>query len=356
MPYLCFLLLLCYSKNIKTLIQKLHRVNFLLPFLRIAALPVVLILSGIGFNLFFGSYSSGPQEIFGGPAVANAENLEGEEAVFTANFAPGEFEPAKSDEDFGGFLVLDEASLVNSASPLAGTLISREGLMIYKIQEGDNLSTIAAKFGISLNTILWANNGLKTSFIKPGQELVILPVSGVIHEVQEGETIDSIAALYSVDVGLIQKFNKNLSSTTLIIPGAKPKRSLAQAASLNLPAMSGYFAIPTRGWNWGRLHSYNAVDIANACGTPVYAAAEGLVTQVESGWNGGYGNYLIIEHPINENVWTRYAHLLKSIVSVGSYVLQGDLIAYIGNTGNTHGPTGCHLHFEVGGARNPFAK
>lgn len=121
------------------------------------------------------------------------------------------------------------------------------------------------------------------------------------------------------------------------------------------PDLGKYLSIPARGWNWGHLHNYNAVDIANICGAPIYAAAEGLITELrEGGWNEGYGSYIMISHP--NNVLTKYAHNKKNLVSVGQYVLRGDLIAYIGNTGNTHGPTGCHLHFEVRGARNPFAK
>ena len=123
----------------------------------------------------------------------------------------------------------------------------------------------------------------------------------------------------------------------------------------NWPDLGKYLTIPAAGWNWGQLHNYNAVDIANTCGTPVYAAAEGLVSESRQGsWNEGYGSYVIIKHP--NNVLTKYAHNRKNLVSVGQYVLRGDLIAYVGNTGNTHGPTGCHLHFEVKGAKNPFAK
>jgi murein DD-endopeptidase MepM/ murein hydrolase activator NlpD len=141
---------------------------------------------------------------------------------------------------------------------------------------------------------------------------------------------------------------------TVIIPYAKPLKGSYNLAEA-LPNYPGYFAIPTTGWNWGIVHNYNAVDIANACGTPVYSSAEGLVIESSSsGWNGGYGAYIIIEHP--NNTKTRYAHLEKIFTSIGDYVSQGDLIANIGNTGQTHGPTGCHLHFEVIGARNPFAK
>ncbi|MFN7088407.1 MAG: M23 family metallopeptidase, partial [Candidatus Paceibacteria bacterium] len=51
-----------------------------------------------------------------------------------------------------------------------------------------------------------------------------------------------------------------------------------------------------------------------------------------------------------------YAHLSAVLVSSGAYVNQGDIIGSIGNTGKTHGPTGCHVHFEVRGGANPFAR
>lgn len=116
-----------------------------------------------------------------------------------------------------------------------------------------------------------------------------------------------------------------------------------------------YFIMPTQGWNWGKLHDYNAVDIAADCGQPILAAAEGLVIEAKDDnyWNEGYGNYILILHPTD--LKTRYAHTAKNLVKIGDYVYQGQKIALIGNSGNTQGWTGCHLHFEVHGARNPFA-
>ena len=258
------------------------------------------------------------------------------------------------------FIIVDGASLLNVNNPLSNVLPTREGLMIYKIQKGDNLSRIAANFGISLNTILWANNDLKIHAIQPGQEIVILPVTGVLHQVQEGETLENISSQYNVPIERVLNANPNLipaklsGGSTIIIPDTRPLKSNFLLSS-NLPNLQGYFAIPTTGWNWGRLHNNNAVDIANACGTPIYAAAEGLVVEAfGSGWNDGYGNYILVEHP--NGTKTKYAHNSKNLVSVGDYVLKGDQIGLIGNTGLTHGPTGCHLHFEVKGARNPFAK
>lgn len=298
-----------------------------------------------------------PASVLGGPSLAASVEsaLLHEDLDFSAEIDSGALPLAESDEDVVAFVALEEAALFNANSPLSNILPNRDGLIIYKIKSGDTLSSIAANFGISLNTILWANQGLKGNFLRPGQEIAILPVSGVLHQVQEGDSIDSIAALYNVDPRQIIKYNKNLNASTLIIPGAKPQKTAALVSFSGLPSYPGYYVIPTIGWNWGRLHRYNAVDIANACGTPIYAAAEGLVTAERSyGYNEGYGHYLDIEHP--NNTLTRYAHTSKNFVSVGDYVLQGDLIALIGNTGNTHGPTGCHLHFELRGAKNPFVK
>lgn len=132
------------------------------------------------------------------------------------------------------------------------------------------------------------------------------------------------------------------------------------------PDLAGSFLFPTVGFNRRIAHYYNAVDIsANSnCleeNIPVYASASGLVvsaftTQSTSRYvNGGYGNNVLILHP--NGVLTRYAHLRDVLVKGNSYVAQGSLIAYMG--GYPHYPgsgnsTGCHLHFEVRGAKNPF--
>lgn len=112
---------------------------------------------------------------------------------------------------------------------------------------------------------------------------------------------------------------------------------------------------PTTGWNWGQLHAFNAIDIANRCGTPIYAVKEGIVIDFASNnsWNNGYGNFILIEHA--NKIETLYAHLEKVNISSGQFIKEKELIASMGSTGNTDGPTGCHLHFEVHGAENPLA-
>ena len=121
-----------------------------------------------------------------------------------------------------------------------------------------------------------------------------------------------------------------------------------------------YFIQPASGKNWGVLHGRNAVDIANSCGTPVVAAAAGTVVSDSSlgsgatGWNNGFGKFVLLKHP--NGTKTRYAHLSKIFVAVGEKVEQVQQIGKIGNTGYVEGATGCHLHFEVLGAANPFIR
>lgn len=326
-------------------------------------LPVVLVIGGIAFNfLVLNNRGRQTENFLGGPYLADLSEIVTPEtdSILADNVFNGEFEVSSDSDATAGFVIVDGDSILNAANPLSTILPTRDGLLVYKIQKGDTLSKIAANFGISLNTIFWANKNLGNS-IRPGQEIVILPVSGVLHQIEEGDTLDSIAEFYGVPREKIRQNNKQILAaglkigTNLVIPGVKPKKSATALSVADLPNYPGYFIMPTTGWNWGQLHYYNAVDIANACGTPIYAAAEGLVAKEFSyGYNDGYGHYVDIEHP--NGVITRYAHTQKNAVSIGDYVSQGDLIAYIGNTGNTTGVTGCHLHFEVRGARNPFGK
>ena len=78
------------------------------------------------------------------------------------------------------------------------------------------------------------------------------------------------------------------------------------------------------------------------------ASGEVIISRA-GGWNGGYGSYVVIKH--SNGTQTLYAHNSRNNVSVGDYVNQGDIIAFVGSTGKSTGP---HVHFEIRGARNPF--
>lgn len=120
---------------------------------------------------------------------------------------------------------------------------------------------------------------------------------------------------------------------SVIVPGPTGP---ASAAGLVWPVhgvlTSGF------GWRWGRMHE--GIDLAVPSGTPVVASASGTV--LLSGWLGGYGNLVVIDH--GNGLATAYGHNTSVTVVYGQSVAQGQLIAYSGNTGHSTGP---HVHFEV---------
>ena len=101
---------------------------------------------------------------------------------------------------------------------------------------------------------------------------------------------------------------------------------------VNGPVVSGF------GMRWGRMHE--GIDIAALLGTPIHAAASGTV--IHTGWLGGYGNLVVVDH--GDGLATAYAHASAILVAVGQQVSQGDTLSLVGSTGNSTGP---HLHFEV---------
>lgn len=229
----------------------------------------------------------------------------------------------------------------------------------YTVREGDTLGEIAEMFGVSVNTILWANN-LKSKNIRVGQELVILPISGVKHTVKSGDTLQSIAKKYKAVLEDILSYNsipagaKLALGDTIIIPdgviSSEQSSSLAKNSS-QINVASGYFIRPINGGRKSQgIHGYNGIDLAAPTGTPIMASASGMVVIARvSGYNGGYGLYVAIKH--DNGTQTVYGHMSKVNVSVGERVDQGGVIGAVGNTGRS---TGSHLHFEIRGARNPF--
>ena len=268
-----------------------------------------------------------------------------------------------------GLQVSQDNALVSTRNPL-GTLPSPESgqIVVYTVEAGDTPSVIAARFGISLNTLLWANNLRSANSIKIGDELIILPVTGVQYQVKKGDTIEGIAKKFKADASEIISFNglgigeALIAGYEIIIPDGEisAPASISSIASLppsavarfsGLPELKGFLIRPIAGGRKSRgVHGYNGIDLADTCGLPVYAAAEGpVIIARTSGWNGGYGKYIVISH--SNGVQTLYAHLSALSVAPGSLVPQGTTIGLIGSTGNS---TGCHVHFEVRGAKNPF--
>jgi murein DD-endopeptidase MepM/ murein hydrolase activator NlpD len=240
----------------------------------------------------------------------------------------------------------------------------------YKVKSGETLTGIAHRFGVSVKTILWANNLPARSSVHAGQNLTIPPVDGVVVSIAEGDTLDSIAALYEVDPQSIYDLNGLEDSNlvlgqTLILPGAvgttipsapvaKPKPPVSQSSggggtpsNIRPPATysGGKLSWPVIG---GRnfisqyFHAgHYAIDIAADYGTRVAAAAAGTV--IFAGWKSNGGGYQVwIAH--GSGLFTTYNHMSAITVGIGQSVARGQSVGKVGQTGNATGP---HLHFEV---------
>lgn len=236
-------------------------------------------------------------------------------------------------------------------------------ISLYEVKDGDTLDSVAKLFGVTKNTIVWANS-LKSQSIKPGDTLLIFPMVGVEYTVKSGGTLQDVADKYKADVVEIAEYNgisvnaKLAKGDVLFIPNAElevktetKKTSTKVATKKN--ATSGYFMMPVSGcMKTQGLHGPygTAVDIGCKIGTTVVAAAEGTVIKAaSSGYNGGYGNVIILSHP--NGTQSIYAHLSTVGVAVGQKVRQGQVMGTSGNTGLSSGP---HLHFETRGTGNPF--
>jgi len=259
--------------------------------------------------------------------------------------------------------VVDGAAVVPEVGP-AGSIADIDKpksstISRYVVREGDTLSGIANMFDVSINTIIWANELPRSGTIRPGQVLVILPITGVKYTVKSGDSLQSLAKQFHADAEEIKQYNRIDSlvvGAEILIPDGEAVQAVAapkiKGTSPSAKVASGYYRHPLPGAvRTQGIHGFNGVDLAASVGTPITAAAAGeVIISRSSGWNSGYGAYVVIRH--DNGTQTLYAHASSVAVGVGEYVAQGQVVAYVGSTGKSTGP---HLHFEVrGGPRNPF--
>ncbi len=265
---------------------------------------------------------------------------------------------------FGGAeIMVDNGALVASGpvgeDEVSSLSLTSGEISVYTVREGDSLSMVAEMFGVTTNTILWANDLASAKSIKAGDTLIILPIPGVQYKIKKGDTIASIAKTYSGDADEILAYNQLTaaelqSGLTIIIPGGTvpaPKTVASAGGKAASGGSSAGFVHPLPGaLRTQGIHGFNAVDLAASAGAAIRAAAAGeVIVSKTGGWNGGYGNYIVVKH--SNGTQTLYAHNSSNAVGVGAYVAAGETIGYVGNTGRS---TGSHLHFEVRGAKNPF--
>ncbi len=289
-------------------------------------------------------------------------------------------DPAYSLED-NQLLSVEEDALMPKLGPLGteaevAELPDATFMSTHVVRPGDTISTVAELYDVTSGTILIANNLSKGDKLQIGEKLVILPFSGVQHTAKKGDTIAKIAKTYGTDEDEIIKFNNISEGTvlavgdTILIPDVEnevlaqvteaknakstTKSTVSSGKSKNTASLPGYYLWPIEGGR-GRTnqgaHGYrsNSVDLGGVpAGTNLVAAADGVViTSKNSGWNGGYGNYMIIQH--ENNTTTIYGHMQHAGLPVGTRVAQGQVIGQIGRSGNA---TGVHVHFEVRGNGN----
>lgn len=294
------------------------------------------------------------------------------------------------DEDLS---IADDTALLAQTGPMGtqadistNDIPERTDIYTYVVRSGDTLPVIAKMLNVSVGTIVWANDlSGKNAKLTPGQVLSILPVSGISYTIKRGDTLSSIAKQFKVDVDEIGKFNgletdsKLIMGDKIIIPGAEltiPSGStssgvksssgsssnsklpvVAYGATRYLPGHDGadlgnYFIRPVGCVVTQGLHGANGVDIGCPIGTAIHAAASGSVLIAkQDGWNGGFGKYVVINHP--NGTQTLYGHMSRVDVVPGQTVSQGDIIGAVGSSGRSTGP---HLHFEVHNAVNPLGK
>ena len=293
------------------------------------------------------------------------------------------------------FLFVEEGFLMKTSSlgEQGSRLAFSEGL-VHTVKEGESIEKIAGRYGVSAQTVRWANGLTEASRLKPNQELVVLPVDGVLHTVRRGQTLGRIAQLYDIPLETIVRQNRIQGSFVvagqqIIIPGGKPVTGDSAIASVDqalrfadalpskdirLPigsmADSGPAIAPTISavlsqtllqmpckdcFFTQKYHpGHYAVDLQTRGGGPIFAAEDGTVIRAELGWNGGFGNVIEVDH--GNDLVTLYAHNRVHYVKEGDTIKRGQVIAEMGNTGLVHGPTGIHSHFEVrvkGVKRNP---
>jgi len=205
----------------------------------------------------------------------------------------------------------------------------------YELQDKETITEVAAKFDLHVATVLEANdiNAVDANKVKPGTVL----------KIPSSDTSTSSDWLVAIKDAEEKQKEQALAE-------ARKKQS-ALTVSKRQSSTSGYGGVDNGGLivpisskgisqYFGRGHT--GIDYMANIGTPIRAAASGKVVIISTGWSGGYGNQILVDHGGGRA--SRYAHLSSIGVSVGEIVGQGQTIGYAGSTGRSTGP---HLHFEL---------
>ncbi len=265
-----------------------------------------------------------------------------------------------------------------------------EAAVEIEIKKGDNFWNLSKANQITVSELEILNPDVDPDKIFPGEKLIVKPFNPVLDVSIELENLvvepvpfkieyKKDHSLFKNDKKILKEgvegqkevnyhitllngyqsslqiiSEKNLQEPVNAIVQIGTKTTVSRGGKINYGVVSGKRISSLYGYRihpiTGRRRFHEGIDIAATHGNRVYAYTDGRV--VEAGWNGGYGNCILIDH--GNGLKTRYAHLSKIYVRIGQKVRAGERIGAIGSTGNSTGP---HLHFEViknGQTKNPL--
>ncbi|MEW5822230.1 MAG: peptidoglycan DD-metalloendopeptidase family protein [Cyanobacteriota bacterium] len=240
-------------------------------------------------------------------------------------------------------LITNSASLPNkSLSPDDSLMLISSNSITHTVYQGESILSISQKYKVSISDLISSNPDTDLINIKPGDKLDIPNTMEAVIE----DTTRRPSRVYSkIPRNLLA--SRSMSSTTRNETYNYISTSTGGRMLWPLPASR---KISSRyGPRWGGFHP--GIDITAPTGTPIVATRDGVV--ISSGWEGGYGKCVIIDH--GNGISTRYAHASALLVSAGQAVTAGQIIARLGSTGWSTGP---HLHYEVlvnGRHNNPMS-
>lgn len=273
-----------------------------------------------------------------------------QEPLVVPEAAPVEDNPTASMPEIAKIVVAPSVAAVQPAATTTPAATAVGGATpSHVVKPGETLSGIANKYKLTVAQLSVLNGIANPHTIRPGQKLFLAqePPKPLSHTVQSGESLSVIAANYGVTVAAIIQLNDISDINRLKIgqvinlpavpTGVLASRSVVSSAGFIWPVIgtiSSYFN------ELRRASRHSGLDVAAPSGTDIKAARAGRVES--SGWMGGYGYAVIIDH--SEGYKTLYAHASRLLVKAGDRVVQGQVIAKVGSTGNSTGP---HIHFEI---------
>lgn len=273
--------------------------------------------------------------------VGGVGRLESGKVITDAADITGEIAQFEEDEKIKNQLmgVIEERSAESRAAEKQADRVQK---LQYKVKPGDTLQSIAKKYKVKPESISGSSRLGEFQDVSVGQTLSIPTRDGIYYIVKRNERLANILQAHTVALDKFMAENEHVNVDLLdageeiFLPGAKPIR---RAEGWLIP-VSSRVVTSGYGWrNWPRSAFHKGLDL-KAFYVPVRAAKSGTITY--SGWLGGYGNAIIIQH--DDTYKTLYAHLSRRHVAVGQRVRRGQVMGRTGDTGYSFGP---HLHFEI---------